>query len=165
MVDIYNCAVLEVTPPALLGLLLLDSGIQRVLPQDWPVASALDVLAARVNDTTPLGRVVARWPREANPSKPQFKGMRAMLRALALRGALRACGTGWDAGYEPTCAWLESHASLQAALPRRDRAALSAARRQLVAALSTWSKNAVASLPNGSVTSTSYRRRRGCATT
>jgi len=65
---------------------------------------------------------------------------------------LRPIDAGWDAGYEAEPGWIEQHRDILKQLSPGDREALRVASQRFRAALTTWSKKAVASETFGGAT-------------
>jgi hypothetical protein len=141
---------LELTAPALIGLLVAASGAARLPARSWALAIALDVIESAAPTNSTLSRAASRVPRSsAAVASPRALDLTVL--GLAREGHLVPTGTGWDAGFDPSQAWVARHGALAGALTPGDQAVLRQAAQRLKAALSTWSKKSVASGPVGSV--------------
>ena len=141
---------IELTPRSLIGLLCAFAGVKRLPVQGWALEVGLDVLGRHASaDESAVGRALSRWPRGAGGVVPRYLGLQKLLQELVRSGHLQPEGRGWDAGYAPAEGWIAAHTGLVTALSRTERGALTKAAQALNAALTTWSKNAVASEPVG----------------
>lgn len=133
---------IEVTSPALIGLICAEARVRRLPARGWALEVALDVLDLSLGaEGTPLRRAIARWSRAIGGVRGRYHGLDGLVRGLARAGNLAPEGSGWAAGYAPVSGWLCSYAELVELLPSSDRAALERAAQRLNATLSTWSKN------------------------
>jgi hypothetical protein len=145
-------AEVELTPSTLIGLICAVARVERLPARGWALEIALDSLDRYpVAGDISVKRAVARWPRPASCAA-KLHGIDLVVRQLAAAGHLVPSGRGWFAGYVPEEGWLEAHARLASSLCDADRQLLRRAVQGLQAALSTWSKKAVASGPAGSST-------------
>lgn len=139
---------LELTPAALVGLICASSGIARLPALTWALEIAVEALRDQVFDERScLRRATARL------GHPQAEMRRVILRRtlceMVRTRQMRIEGQGWEAGYVPDEAWRDACLRTARSLPRRDRQALDGSAQRLRAALTTWSKKAVASGPVG----------------
>lgn len=144
---------LEITTPALVGLLVAASGGARLPARSWALDIAIEVIEASTATPSSLGRACSRVARSRAPSGGRLRALDKTVLGLARGGHLIPEGRGWDAGFSPAPAWLARHSDLIVELVPGDRAALRKAGQRLKAVLRTWSKKAVASDPVGSATS------------
>jgi hypothetical protein len=154
MLSIYIMLTRAATPPelttaALIGLLVAASGAVRLPARSWALGIAIEAIETGSTRASPLRRACRRVPR-GDAAGATFRALDKAVLGLVREGHVIPDGTGWDAGFSPTQRWLVGHANLALALAPLDRSLLRKAAQRLKAALSTWSKNAVASRPVGS---------------
>jgi hypothetical protein len=147
---IQRCAAgPELTTPALIGLLVAACGGVRLPARSWALGMAIEVIESIPMGDSSLRRACRRVPR-GDVVGARFRALDKAFVGLVSEGHVVPDGSGWNAGFSPTEPWLARHAQLALKLGPADRSALRKAAQRLKAALSTWSKNAVASDPVGS---------------
>lgn len=139
----------ELTTAALIGLLVAASGGGRLPARSWALGIAIEAIESASTKDSSLLRACRRVPR-GDVVAASFRVLDKAVLGLAREGHVIPDGSGWGAGFSPTQPWLMQHARLALVLAPGERSILRKAAQRLKAALSTWSKNAVASDPVGS---------------
>ena len=136
-----------------LGVIWAAAGRVRVPVRCFPMQVALDVLDQSSPPDGRLRRALASWPRSVTSRGLIHVGVDQFLVGQYRSGFLSVEGQGWEVGYRPTESWLERCHVTLLSLNGRERVAVHSSAQRLVACVTTWSKNSLASLPERSLTS------------
>jgi hypothetical protein len=129
---------------SLVALLALRAGLSHLPAATWPLEGALEMLRGRADESGVLCAALEQLPQRPLGPEERVAGVGQLVRELVATGRLMPEGTGWDARFRLSRAWLESHRELYVLLSADDRAALDRAGQQLVAMTTMLSKNAAA---------------------
>jgi hypothetical protein len=145
--------MITISPTNLLGLLCVRAKAKRIPPLTWALEIGIETLeTATLQRKSSLGMACARIPKGRTGIGGRRQGVDRLMRGLVRAGCLRPIDAGWDAGYEAEPGWIEQHRDILKQLSPGDREALRVASQRFRAALTTWSKKAVASEPSGAAT-------------
>jgi hypothetical protein len=137
----------------IVALIWAAAGRVRVPVKAWSMQAAIETLEAQVSRLGRLGQSLAMWPSATTSAGSCRPDLGLILLRLAKAGDLSLEGSRWDAGFRPLPFWIDRGESILAGLSADDRRAVGRAAQTLVASVTSWSKNARASLPSRSATS------------
>jgi hypothetical protein len=131
----------EITPDAVIALLMATASPKLVSVLDWTVQVALSDLENRLGSNSAIGRALERWPRSVGAGGRVFVGVKEMLHRRVLAGDLVIEGAGAQAAYRATPGFANDMRKVVRLLRRDQRLALQRSTQRLIACFSTLSKN------------------------
>jgi hypothetical protein len=132
------------TKTTLVGALLAKSELALLPARPWPLEAAIETLAERGPQGSPLVAAARGWLRDRPSPSGRVLGIGAWMREAAEAGLLSPEGRGWEAGYRPREDWLRQADQLRAAISASEAAALNEAAQRLAAMSTMLWKNAAA---------------------